>query len=218
VQEVWLPVPIEGYEHLYRVSNLGRVWSVRANRCLKDSDRADGHRQVNLCRNGKPRSFQVHRLVALAFIPNDDPAGKPLVLHGPNGVTDNSAANLSWGDHAQNNGPDKVRDGAQHGNGVRAVKGTTKAVALADELTALYQPGMHLPVQQEVARTFGVSMSTVTAAWKIMRSDGRVRRGTDGTYRTVQTRDWREFLDLTTRSSTTSTTRSSTTRSSTTST
>jgi hypothetical protein len=42
----------------------------------------------------------LHRLVALAFIPNPDCL--PYVLHGVNGAADNRASQLRWGTHSDN--------------------------------------------------------------------------------------------------------------------
>lgn len=97
--------PIPGYGDRYLVSNLGRiiskvgpVWKVRRTvRAWK------GYRKVTLCDPGPPlkkKTFLVHRLVAQAFIPN--PMGLPEVNH-LDGVTDhNSAINLEWCTHRQN--------------------------------------------------------------------------------------------------------------------
>lgn len=59
--EIWKDIP--GYDGLYKVSNLGRVKSLRSE--LKASLRK-GYLYISL-RNKK---FNIHRLVAIAFIPN----------------------------------------------------------------------------------------------------------------------------------------------------
>lgn len=112
---------IEGYPD-YEVSDLGRVVSYKrpsAPRLMKLSIHPNGHRFVGLTRheNGyaKTTAHLVHRLVALAFIPNDDPEVKTHVLHtvavkagGSDAVT-----NLRWGTHRENI-MDSVRAGTQH--------------------------------------------------------------------------------------------------------
>lgn len=111
--ENWKPVP--GYEGLYSVSDLGRVMFHRRRITRKHtrpywagggllaprSGNDYGHLCVTLYdQEGTPKKRYVHHLVAETFIPKID--GKPLVLHGPGGKTDNRAANLRWGDQSDN--------------------------------------------------------------------------------------------------------------------
>ena len=106
-QEVWRP--IDGFEGLYEVSNLGRVRSldryVNRNggigllkgRILKPQLVIGGYIQVTLYRNCKPSLFKIHRLVAMTF---QDICGqyiKELEVDHKNTVrTDNRAENLHW--------------------------------------------------------------------------------------------------------------------------
>lgn len=91
--EIWKDVP--GYSGLYQVSNLGRVMSYRNQyghgpRIIHGEKTKSGYIQVKL---NKER-FKVHRLVALAFIPNPD--GFPQINHKNEIKTDNRAENLEW--------------------------------------------------------------------------------------------------------------------------
>ena len=77
IQEVWRP--IDGFEGLYEVSNLGRVRScdrfvnskggtrLHKGKVLKQAKDGGGYLQVNLCKDGKPTAVKVHRLVWEAF-------------------------------------------------------------------------------------------------------------------------------------------------------
>ena len=71
-QERWKP--IFGYDGMYEVSDLGRVRSLKfgKTRVLRVQKHTDGYLLVVLCKYGKRKSFYVHRLVAQAFIPNDN--------------------------------------------------------------------------------------------------------------------------------------------------
>lgn len=103
--EIWKP--ISGYEEYYEVSNLGRVKQIksrsatRAGRILKGVRYATGYLVVGLCANSKQKNCSIHRLVAMAFLPN--PENKPCVNH-INGVkTDNRVENLEWATYQENN-------------------------------------------------------------------------------------------------------------------
>lgn len=68
VNEEWRDVV--GYEGLYGVSNLGRIFSVKSDRCLKLGKNNRGFTHTNLVKDGKTKLHMVHRLVAEAFVPN----------------------------------------------------------------------------------------------------------------------------------------------------
>ena len=94
--EQWRPV--DGFEGLYAVSNLGRVKSLKYGRekILKPAKHRNGYLFVTLCINGKRKHFLVHRLVATAFIPN--PEGFEQVNHKDENPSNNVVTNLEWCD------------------------------------------------------------------------------------------------------------------------
>lgn len=105
IAEVWKD--IQGYEGLYQVSNLGRVKSLgrfidrlvygnywQEEKILKPNKTKYGYLIVELRKNKKPKSFLVHRLVAITFIPNSE--NKPEVDHINADKTNNSVNNLRW--------------------------------------------------------------------------------------------------------------------------
>lgn len=100
--ELWKPVI--GYEGLYEVSSEGRVKGtgryVNGHQrryihpyILKGSSAA-GYPKADLSRNGRTKTFSVHRLVAIAFIPN--PLGLEVVHHVDEDKTNPRAENLEW--------------------------------------------------------------------------------------------------------------------------
>lgn len=59
------------------------------------------YRSVSLCSGGLVVKYQVHRLVAAAFIPN--PEGKAQVNHKDGNPSNNTVENLEWATNAENN-------------------------------------------------------------------------------------------------------------------
>lgn len=95
IEEEWKP--IEGYEGLYKVSNLGKIQSLArkttSGKILK-STLQNGYLKVMLCKNNKKRWYSIHRLVAEAFISN--PKNYPIVNHIDGNKLNNNFYNLEW--------------------------------------------------------------------------------------------------------------------------
>lgn len=87
-----------GYEGAYQVSNLGRIRS--RHRVLCPVVNWDGYLRVLIEKDGKKRRVALHRLVALAFVPN--PENKPQVNHKNGTRADCRAENLEWCTNAEN--------------------------------------------------------------------------------------------------------------------
>ena len=98
-QEIWKDV--KKYEGLYQVSNLGRVWNKRTGNLLSERHHSSGYRTVILRKKGNFKCYYVHRLVAEAFLVNDDP-NKTQVNHINEIKTDNRACNLQYVTPKQN--------------------------------------------------------------------------------------------------------------------
>lgn len=110
MEEIWRN--IEGYEGLYQVSNMGRVRSLdrwvdnkgNSKRLIKGKILKtvgnNGYQHVLLCKNGKGKWFYVHRLVAMAFLPNPD--NLPEINHISEDKTNNFYGNLEWCDRKYN--------------------------------------------------------------------------------------------------------------------
>ena len=92
--EIWKPV--DGFEGLYEISNLGRIKSLwfGNEKILKPQKDRLGYLRVSLYRNGKVKHFLAHRLVAEAFIQN--PKGFEQVNHRDEVKTNNCISNLEW--------------------------------------------------------------------------------------------------------------------------
>lgn len=104
MKEIWKD--IEGYDGRYQISNMGRVKSFA-------QDKTNGRIKKNVLNDtqyytidltdsrGVRKNWLVHRLVAIAFMPN--PYGLPDVNHKDESRTNNCVDNLEWCDANYNN-------------------------------------------------------------------------------------------------------------------
>lgn len=87
---------VKGYEGIYDVTDTGEVFSRLSNKVLKAGKTKKGYLIVNL----RQKTFNLHRLVAQAFIPNPD--NLPQVNHIDGDKTNNNVTNLEWCDNSFN--------------------------------------------------------------------------------------------------------------------
>jgi HNH endonuclease/NUMOD4 motif len=99
---------IPGYEGLYAASADGRIWSYPREWISGDGgtitlrhpglwlkpDASDEYLRVTLNKDGNTRRFLVHRLVAMAWLPN--PLNLPEVNHDDGIKRNNAKGNLEW--------------------------------------------------------------------------------------------------------------------------
>ena len=166
MSEVWKP--IKGYEGIYEVSDLGRVRSLP--RMLTDSkgrrhpvpmkilkmhDRK-GYDSVTLQDMGRKTIMSVHRLVAMAFIPNPD--NLPVINHRDENPKNNQVSNLEWCDISYN---------TRYGTGVERAQ--AKHVYHRKAVEQLTKDGQHVATfkgVKEAARATGADASVIVRVCK----------------------------------------------------
>ena len=138
--EIWKDVI--GFEDAFQVSNLGRIKrkafnfnifngvnSFRKAHIVKPQLRVGGYYHVSLSYKGKVYTKLIHRLVAMAFIPN--PCNLPRVNHKDENPSNNCIDNLEWCDQKYNSnyGTNGQRISSKLTNGLRskAVEAALKA-------------------------------------------------------------------------------------------
>lgn len=96
---------IKGFEGQYRISNLGRVKSLSRLRKQKGGGYALLKERIMKTRTNNcgfqyvllhSKCFLIHRLVAEAFVHNDDPVNKKYVQHKDKDKANNHCRNLEW--------------------------------------------------------------------------------------------------------------------------
>ena len=96
-------VEVEGFGNRYEISNRGRLWSNISNRYLGHKNKKTGYIHTILHNEeGEQFTAYIHRLVAEAFIPNDDPENKTEINHKNYKRDDNRVENLEWVSHQEN--------------------------------------------------------------------------------------------------------------------
>lgn len=106
MKEIWKDIP--NFEGIYQVSNLGnvKVLDRYVNSAIKNNNKVKrkgkllkqynkrGYFQVSLSKNHKRYYFGVHRLVAIAFLPN--PNNLTQINHKDENPLNNNLSNLEW--------------------------------------------------------------------------------------------------------------------------
>lgn len=136
---------IVGFEGLYAVTSCGKVWSYKSHIFLSQRYDDDGYLRVNLCKDGKTYTKHVHRLVAEAFIPNQE--SKPQVDHINKEKNANCVPNLRWVTPGEN---------SRHSNlGRKRYWSTIRRPIYCVELDKVYK------TQAEACREIGMSSSAL---------------------------------------------------------
>jgi|SRR5690606_10138991 len=167
-REIWKSLTnIVEHGENYEVSNLGnvrRIGSKNPRKLVKDKDE---YLTINLSKKGKVKGYKVHRLVALAFIPNPD--NKPEVNHKDNSRSNNVFSNLEWSNrdenmsHAKNSGNMKgtVKKGEREGEKNASAKLTESDIY---EIVDDWNTGLY--TYTSLGRKYNMSRKAISAIVK----------------------------------------------------
>lgn len=150
--EHWKPTYI--LPELYRISDDGRIYSIKYRKILKSYMGTSGYLFFSMRCMGVKKNVYLHRLVALAFIPN--PENKPEIDH-INGIrTDNRVENLRWVSSKENKNNVNTYP--------RLLRHTLEMVEQSKKPVVLYKDGVFVgefESQKAISRFLGVSPSTI---------------------------------------------------------
>lgn len=98
--------PLLGFDKDYRVTENGDIISMDYRRTgvpkkLAPQRNIYGYAIIELMKGGKSITYRVHRLVAMAFVPN--PNNLPHINHKDENKLNNNPNNLEWCDNSYNN-------------------------------------------------------------------------------------------------------------------
>lgn len=147
--EKWKPV--FGYSGLYEVSSFGRVRSRYSGewKVMKPAKNHKGYLFVNLKRDGRQKNFYLHRLVAQAFIENDNIFNTE-INHINEIKSDNRVSNLEYCDRSYNLAYNGLRYRRPHPKYRR------------DKVKDLYDPNLSYRQNIELLKENGISCSKST--------------------------------------------------------
>ena len=103
MEEIWKPVSDNYFKDNYEVSNLGnvrRLNKTKPPRLLKPYKLKNGYLQVCLCVDNYKELLTIHRIVALAFLQNNDKNNE--IDHIDRDKTNNCVDNLRWVSKSEN--------------------------------------------------------------------------------------------------------------------
>lgn len=163
MEEVFLPVPVEGFSEYYSISNKGRVrvdviskYSSNKTEFLALHPSPRGYLFCAMTRNGKTVQKFIHRMVAEAFCSKENPDYN-VVCHMDDNKLNNDCNNLVWGTHQIN-----MDHMVQRGRSLKGEKNPRAKInkEKADKIRELYKN--QKISQQKLGDIFGINQTQVS--------------------------------------------------------
>lgn len=157
-QEIWKP--IQNYDGIYEVSNLGNIKSLNYRKSgkesiLKQGIIRNGYKDVALWNHGIVKYPMVHRIVAIAFIPN--PNNLPQVNHKDGNKSNNHVGNLEWCTSSENH-RHALKEGLRVPPCLKGEKHGQSKITNKQAIEIFHTKGL----QREIAKQFGISRDIVS--------------------------------------------------------
>lgn len=166
---------IPGYEGLYQITENGQIFGVKRQKFLSLREDKDGYLIVNLSKDNKPKTYKVHRLVAMTYLPN--PENFSQVNHIDENKKNNDISNLEWctNEHNQRHGTrdervsDKLRNSNPRSKKVICIETGQIFVSIRE---AARQTGISQTCIGDVCR--GKQTMTHGLHWKFIEEKGEI--------------------------------------------
>ena len=150
--EIWKDIP--SYEGLYKISNLGRLKSLKkGEEILSPPTYNTGYIVAKLFKNGIYKRIGVHRIVAMSFI--DNPLNKKMVNHIDGNKLNNCLSNLEWATSQENHTHAQLKGLKAKGESHGMSKLTKENVKIINSLLMDGVP------QRQIAVKFNVCQATI---------------------------------------------------------
>lgn len=151
---------IAGYEN-YTITDEGVIYSEKRNRYpggfLRPTKTENGYLRVKLKNDHENKSYYVHRLVAMAFIPNPD--NKKCVNHKDGNKENNCVDNLEWCTYSENM-KHAVAHGLNHNPDTKGENHPSHKLSAVDvvEIRRLSAQGV---MAKDIAKKYGITTEQV---------------------------------------------------------
>jgi hypothetical protein len=90
---------LKDFEGLYKINRNGDIWSCHIDKIMIPTNEK-GYLRLRLTKNKIPKSYRIHRLLAIQYIPNPD--NLPEIDHIDRNKLNNELSNLRWCDRITN--------------------------------------------------------------------------------------------------------------------